>query len=551
MNNYIFAYYEEIKAGRIIAGRWIFLWYSLIVERIQSGTYIYDDKKAQKAIRFVENFCRHHEGALAPQLIKLELWQKALVSVLFGILDETGARQFRETVVIIARKNGKTLLAAAIANYNAFLDGEYGGRIYFAAPKLDQAALCFDAAYQMILKEPELEALHKKRRADIYIPETNTTMKQLAFNSKKSDGFNISFCVCDEIASWPGDQGIKFYDVLRSSFGSRRQPMMLSISTAGYMNDGIFDELVKRSTAVIMQTAKETRLAPFLYMIDDIEKWNDIDEMAKANPNIGVSITAEYLQEEIRIAEGSLTKKAEVITKYCNLKQNSSQAWLTAQVIETASGTEIKPEDFRHSYCVAGIDLSQTTDLTSTCIVVERAGELYVFAHFFMPAEKLEELTAADGVPYKVFAEQGFLSLSGTNFVDYEDCHAWIVKMARQYELLPLYIGYDRYSAQYLVTQLKNDGFKCDDVYQGYNLTPVIREFEGLIKDRKIHIGANNLLKSHLYNTALKQDLETQKVKIVKTAQRAHIDGVAALLDALTVRQKYFSEIGNQLKNAR
>ena len=551
MNNYIFAYYEEIKAGRIIAGRWIFLWYSLIVERIQSGTYIYDDKKAQKAIRFVENFCRHHEGALAPQLIKLELWQKALVSVLFGILDETGARQFRETVVIIARKNGKTLLAAAIANYNAFLDGEYGGRIYFAAPKLDQAALCFDAAYQMILKEPELEALHKKRRADIYIPETNTTMKQLAFNSKKSDGFNISFCVCDEIASWPGDQGIKFYDVLRSSFGSRRQPMMLSISTAGYMNDGIFDELVKRSTAVIMQTAKETRLAPFLYMIDDIEKWNDIEEMAKANPNIGVSITAEYLQEEIRIAEGSLTKKAEVITKYCNLKQNSSQALLTAQVIETASGTEIKPEDFRHSYCVAGIDLSQTTDLTSTCIVVERAGELYVFAHFFMPAEKLEELTAADGVPYKVFAEQGFLSLSGTNFVDYEDCHAWIVKMARQYEILPLYIGYDRYSAQYLVTQLKNDGFKCDDVYQGYNLTPVIREFEGLIKDRKIHIGANNLLKSHLYNTALKQDLETQKVKIVKTAQRAHIDGVAALLDALTVRQKYFSEIGNLLKNAR
>lgn len=551
MNNYIFAYYEEIKAGRIIAGRWIILWYSLIIERIQSGAYIYDDKKAQKAIRFVENFCRHHEGALAPQLIKLELWQKALVSVLFGILDETGARQFREAVVIVSRKNGKTLLAAAIANYNAFLDGEYGGRIYFAAPKLDQAALCFDAAYQMILKEPELEALHKKRRADIYIPETNTTMKQLAFNSKKSDGFNISFCVCDEIASWPGDQGIKFYDVLRSSFGSRRQPMMLSISTAGYMNDGIFDELVKRSTAVIMQTAKETRLAPFLYMIDDIEKWNDIDEMAKANPNIGVSITAEYLQEEIRIAEGSLTKKAEVITKYCNIKQNSSQAWLTAQVIETASGTEIKPEDFRHSYCVAGIDLSQTTDLTSACIVVERAGELYVFAHFFMPAEKLEELTAADGVPYKVFAEQGFLSLSGTNFVDYEDCHAWVVKMARQYELLPLYIGYDRYSAQYLVTQLKNDGFKCDDVYQGYNLTPVIREFEGLIKDRKIHIGANNLLKSHLYNTALKQDLETQKVKIVKTTQRAHIDGVAALLDAMTVRQKYFAEIGSQLKNAR
>ena len=138
MNNYIVAYYEEIKAGRIIAGRWIILWYSLIVERIQSGTYIYDDKKAQKAIRFVENFCRHHEGALAPQLIKLELWQKALISVLFGILDETGARQFREAVVIVSRKNGKTLLAAAIANYNAFLDGEYGGRISRSVAKMEK-----------------------------------------------------------------------------------------------------------------------------------------------------------------------------------------------------------------------------------------------------------------------------------------------------------------------------------------------------------------------------------------------------------------------------
>lgn len=551
MANAICEYYDKIKTGEIVAGRWILLWYEHVVQGIESGAFTFDESAANHVIDFCEKYCRHHEGALAPQLIKLELWQKAFLSVVFGIKDKDGDRQFREVVLVMGRKNGKTLLAAAIANYCAYKDGEYGGRIYMAAPKLQQANLCYDAFYQMVKKEPALDKRAKKRRTDVYIEASNTSVAPLAFNFRKSDGLNISLCIADEVASWHGEAGLKFYEVLRSSFGSRRQPLLLNITTAGYENDSTYDELIKRCTKVLLGDSGEERLAPFLYMIDDYAKWNQIEELHKANPNLGVSIKESYLAEEIKIAEGSLSKRAEFITKYANLKQSSSQAWLPTRVVDAASCDHLDPNDFRHSYCVCGIDLSQTTDLTSCCLVVEKNEKLYVFSQFFMPQERVDDATAADGVPYRIFAQQGILTLSGDNFVDYHDCYNWIMKMSREYELLPLVIGYDRYSAQYLVKDLEGAGFKTDDVYQGYNLTPVIREFEGMIKDGLICIGDNNLLKSHLLNVSLKADNETQKVKMIKSGNRTRIDGAAALMDAMCVRQKYYADIGELLKNKR
>lgn len=549
MNNFILQYYQAIKDGTEVVGRWVLLWYEYVVQGLQAGRFCFDAKKAGKAIRFIENFCRHHEGALAPQLIKLELWQKAFVSVVFGVLDENGRRQFREVILIVARKNGKTLFAAAVAVYCMIMDGEYGARIYFAAPKLEQASICYDAFYQMLTKEPELAEMIKKRRSDIYVAESNSSAKELAFNSKKSDGLNISLCVADEIASWPGVQGLRMYEVIASSFGARTQPLLLSISTAGYINEGIYDELIKRATRLLLGNSKEQRLAPFLYMIDDVDKWNDINELRKSNPNLGVSVSVDYMLEEIAKAEGSRSKKAEFLTKYCNIKQSSSQAWLAAQVVERASGPALQLEDFRNCYCVGGIDLSQTTDLTACVAVIERGGELYVFAQFFLPAEKLEEAAERDGLPYSIYVQRGLLTPSGENFVDYHDCYAWFCRLIEQYQIYPLQVGYDRYSAQYLVQDMQQYGFHMDDVYQGFNLTPVIRETEGLLKDGKIHIGDNDLLKVHLLDMAVKTDSESGRCKPVKLAPTAHIDGGAALLDAMTVRQKYYAEIGEQLKN--
>ena len=549
MDNYILAYYQAIKDGRAVVGKWVRMLYEQIIQGLQSGIYTYDHKAAQKAILFIETFCHHHEGTLAPGLIRLELWQKAFLSLLFGIMDKSGLRQFREALMVVGRKNGKTLLAAGIAEYCTFLDGEYGGRIYFAAPKLEQAALCFDAYYQMILQEPELDKMAQKRRTDIYVREFNTTAKPLAFNAKKSDGLNISLAIADECASWQGDAGLKFYEVIKSSFGARKQPILFSITTSGYVNDGIFDELMKRATRFLMGDSRETRLLPVLYMIDDIEKWNDINELRKSYPNLGVSVSVDYMLEEIAVAEGSLSKKAEFITKYCNIKQSSSLAWLPANIVEKAAGQQLNLEDFRNTYCVAGLDLSQTRDLTACTAVIERGGELYVFAQFFLPAERIDEATARDGVPYSIYVQRGLLTLSGDNYVDYHDCYNWFVRLVEEYQIYPLKTGYDRYSAQYLIQDMQAYGFQMDDVYQGENLYPVILETQGLLEDGKVHIGDNDLLKMHLLNAAIKMSAERGRGKLLKLAPNLHIDGAAAFLDAMTVRQKWFSEIGEQLHN--
>ena len=549
MDNYILAYYQAIKDGSVIVNKWVRLLYEQIIKGLDEGRFFYSSKDAHRAIRFIETFCHHHEGELAPGRLKLELWQKALVSLIFGIVDESGARQFREVFFVVARKNGKTLLMAAIAEYCTFLDGEYGGRIYFAAPKLEQASLCFEAYHQMILQEPELSQMAKKRRTDIYVADNNTTAKPLAFSAKKSDGLNVSLGVLDECASWGGDQGLKFYEVIKSSVGARRQPLIIAMSTAGYVNDGVYDELMKRSTRVLLGDSKEKRLLPVLYTIDDIGKWNDINELRKSNPNMGVSVSVDYLLEEIAIAEGSLPRRAEFITKVANLKQNSALAWLEAEAIEAATGEPLNLEDFRGHYCCAGFDLSRTTDLTAATIVIEKNGELYVFAKFFLPEERIEEATAADGVPYNIYIQRGLLQPSGGNLIDYHDVFDWYRELVEKYEIYPLKVGYDSYSAAYLVQTMEAYGFHMDNVFQGYNLHPVIVETEGYLKDHKIHIGDNDLLKIHLFNSALKVSAEKGRSKLVKIKPTAHIDGMAALLDAMTVRQKWYGDIGHQLKN--
>ena len=568
-NNWIFAYYQKIKDGSVTVGHYIELLMGYLVEGLAQKKFFYDQKKANDAIEWIETHGFHTEGKLAPQPLILELWQKAFLASLFGIVDENGLRQFREAVLIIGRKNGKSLLAAAIAKYVWWLEGGFGAKVYNIAPKLAQADIIYNNIWQMTLLDPEYQQLKeelserdyhnkklqddsmlpKHRMSDLYITGTNSSVMKIAFSAKKSDGFNPSLCVCDEIASWEGDSGLKQYEVMKSGMGAREEGILLSCTTAGYINDSIYDEIFKRSTRFLKGDSKEKKLLPFLYVIDDIEKWNDINELRKSNPNLGVSVSVDFMLEEIAIAEGSLSKKAEFITKYCCLKQNSSLAWLDTSTVDKCFGDPLNIEDFKSMYCVAGIDLSQTTDLTAGIIVVEKGGELYVFAKFWLPAEKIDEATSRDGLPYNIYIQRGLLAPSGENFIDYHDCYEWIVNMVEQYELLPLMVGYDRYSAQYLIQDLQNYGFRVDDVYQGSNLWPVIQEAEGLMKDGVVHCGDNDLLKVHLLNSAIRIETERNRGRLVKLNANDHIDGTAALLDALCVRQKWYSEMGDRLQN--
>ena len=567
-DNWIYTYYQGIKNGKYTVGRWIELIYEYIIKGLQEKRFFFDAKKANEAISWIEQHCFHTEGPLAPGNVTLEPWQKAFISSVYGLVDKNGQRQFREVLLVVGRKNGKTKLASALGNYE-FQGPEYGTRVFCIAPKLDQADLVYNDLWQMVILDPDYQALKeycseknaqrlkvhddselpRHRQTDLMIPASNSTVKKIAFSAKKSDGFNPSLCICDEIASWEGDAGLKQYEVMKSGMGARPEGILLSCTTSGYINDSIYDEMLKRATRFLLGDSKETKLLPFLYMVDDIGKWNDINELRKSNPNLGVSVSVDYMLEEIAVAEGSLSKKGEFITKYCNLKQNSSLAWLGSDIIEATTGEPLDPEMFRGCYCVGGFDLSRTTDLTAACVVIEKDGELYVLAKFFLPEERIVEAQAADGVPYGLYVQRGLLQPSGQNIIDYNDVFEWFRMLVEEYEIYPLKVGYDKYSANYLVQQMDSYGYHMDDVFQGYNLHPVIQEVEGLLKDKKIHIGDNDLLKIHFFNSALKISTDKGKSKLVKIKPSAHIDGMAAFLDAMTVRQKWYGEIGEQLKN--
>ena len=550
--NYILIYYQQIKDGSVTVGHWIETWYEYIVHGLEEKRFFFNQKKAASAIAFIQQYCRHHEGPLAPQLIQLEVWQKALVSVIFGIVDKDGLRQFREAFVVMGRKNGKTLLDAAISAYMMFSDGEYGARAFFVASRLDQARLAFEAFFQMISKEPKLAVKAKRRRTDVYVAESNSSAMPVAFSERKTDGLNPSYVSLDELASWRGDAGLKQYEVFKSALGARSQPLMFGISTAGYENDGIYDELIKRSTAVLNGTSKETRLAPFLYIIDDPEKWNDIDELKKANPNLGVSTSVDYMLEEIRIAEGSISKAIEFKVKYCCVKQASSMAWLTAQDVKKCFGGDMTLEKLRHSYALGGIDLSLAVDLTAAVICVEKDGITWFDTQFFMPENKVAEATARDGLPYEIYRQRGLLTVCGENTVDYHAVEDWFNMLEREYEILPLYVGYDRYSAAYLVQSMESQGYRMESVSQGSNLTGVLIDLEGMIKDGRLRcIRDNDLMKVHMLDAALKFEEGSNRRRLIKMSQKAHIDGMAALSDAICMRHNYYEEMQAQLSNKR
>ena len=570
-DNYIYAYYQQMNDGHIVVGKLVRQIYTYLIKGLEDKLFYFDQKKASSVIDWIETHCRHTEGKLATQPFMLELWQKAFLSAIFGIVDKDGYRQFREIFLVVSRKNGKSLLASAIGRYIWETEG-FGTKVFNVAPKLEQADLVYDNIWVMTTLDPEWQekkklseerdahkrkineedpTMQRHRQSDLYIPAYNATCKKIAFSAKKSDGFNPSLCICDEIAAWDSAAGLKQYDAMKSGMGAREEPMLFSISTANYINDGIYDELMLRSTRFLNGESKEKRLLPMLYIIDDPEKWNDINELRKSNPNLNVSVSVDYFLEEIAVAEGSLSKKAEFLTKYCNIKQNSSVAWLDSSTIQKCYGEPLKIEDFEGCYGVMGIDLSRTTDLTSAVLCIERDGVLNVFSRFYLPTNKIEEAQQREGIPYNIYEQRGFLYPSGDNFVDYMDVFSWARELIEKHRIYILQVGYDRYSSQYLINDMKAYGFHCDDVFQGYNLSGVIEETEGMLKDGRINIGDNDLMKIHFYNSALKISTENGRKQLIKVDQRSHIDGMAAFLCAMTVRQKYWNEIGRQLVNER
>ena len=552
--NAILAYYQGISDGSIVVGKWIRRLYEMILDGIEDHTWFYDQRKASNVIRFIERFCHHNKGKMAPQRIKLELFQRAALSCMFGIVDGDGLRQFNECDWVIGRKQGKTLVAAGILDYFAYAGGEFGSELFVLAPKLAQANLCYSAVKFNIDHEPDLKKRTKSTKENgLFIAETNTTIQKLPFAEKTSDGFNPMAWVGDESAAWPsGEKSLKQWDVMVSGTGARQEPFGLAISSAGYERDGLYDEMFRRGTAVLNGTSRDKKLLPIFYKIDNPDKWDDINELRKSLPGLGVTVPVKFILDEIDKAHESLSKKREFMTKYCCEPQNSSAAWLTAEDVNRCfSDTGKTLEDFRHTYAIFGLDLSMTTDLTCVTGLIQKGDDVWFFSRFYMPKNKLEEATARDGIPYQKYVEQGYLILSGENVVDYHDVETLYNDLVRKYEILPQKTGYDRYSAAFLINDLQAMGFHCESVSQGSNLTGVIIDTEGMIKDGRLKSAEdNNLMKIHMMDSALKYD-ETNRRRLIKVSSTAHIDGMAALLDAMTMRRNYFAEMEHLLRNER
>ena len=553
--NAIEAYRQEIETGGVTVGKWIRQLYEVISQGIAEGRWFYDERLADNALRFIERFCHHYKGALAPRRIRLSLWQRAAISLIFGIVDGTGKRQFTEVFWVVGRKQGKTLLAAAIATYMAYAAGEFGSEIYMLAPKIDQSDLVYSAVEFNVHAEPELDSITRSTKyRGLMIQETNTTIKKLAFSSKKSDGYNPMFFVADEVAAWPGVNGLRQWEVMASGTGARSEPLGLAISSGGYENEGLFDELMKRSTAFLMGNSREQHILPIIYMIDDGEKWNDLQELRKSLPGLGESVSEEFIRKELQTAEESLSKASEVKVKYANLKQNLSTAWLRAEDINKAFGHHKSLEELRGHYCVGGVDLSQSVDLTSACIACEVDGVIWVHSHFWLPNKRLEEATRRDNIPYEIYIRKGFLSLSGEEFINNDDVLLWFMDLVKTYKIYPLMIGYDRWSAQDLVHKLTQKSFKTDSVTQGFNLSGTADILEGMLREGRIRdMDDNDLLKIHMADSAQQMESNTENAhprkKLVKISKNAHVDGMAALMDAMAMRQFKWAELGTRLTN--
>ena len=553
--NAITAYWEEIQSGGVVVGKWIRQLYEVIIKGLAEGRWRYDERLALNALGFIERYCHHYKGVLAPKRLKLSLWQRAAISLIFGIVDENGKRHFREVFWVVGRKQGKTLLAAAIATYMSYAAGEFGSEIYFLAPKLDQSDLCYSALEFNVHAEPELDAITRSTKyRGLMIAETNTMVKKLAFTSKKSDGYNPMFYCADEVAAWPGVNGLRQWEVMASGTGAREEPLGMAISSGGYENEGLFDELMKRSTAFLMGNSREQHILPIIYMVDDGQKWNDLEELKKSLPGLGESVSEEFIRKEIETAEESISKAIEIKVKYANLKQNLSTAWLRGEDINKAFGYRMSLESLKNHYCVAGLDLSQSVDLTSACIICEVDGILWVHSHFWLPNKRLEEATKRDNIPYEIYIKKGFLSLSGEEFINNDDVLLWFMDIVKTYKIFPLIIGYDRWSAQELVQKLNKKSFHTDSVTQGFNLSNVSDIFEGMLREGRIRdMDDNDLLKIHMADAAQQMESNTENAhprkKLVKISKNAHVDGVAALLDAMAMRQFKWAEMGERLMN--
>jgi phage terminase large subunit-like protein len=533
--NYIREYWQKIESGEIAACRRLKQQYARIIHELDNPRHpwVFDLEVATRPIWFIENFCKHSKGRWIGKPVKLELFQKAKLQAVYGFIhSETELRRCREVFTLVGRKNGKSTEKAATGNFMLIADGEGGAEVYSVATKRDQAKLVFAEAANMVGQSPSLRKHIKRRKTDLYFSPTFSTFAPLASDSHSLDGLNAHNVIMDEVHAWK-DRNL--YDVMKQSMTAREQSLLDIITTAGYVRSGIFDSLYEYACNVLDGTVEDERFMAFVYELDDKSEWSDFRMWEKANPGLGTIKSYDELAANVERAKADPDFLPTVLTKDFNVRETVAGTWLTFDTVNNEATFSI--EDIRGSYAIGGVDLSSTTDLTcATLFILKPDGRRFVLQQYFLPSERIEFKVREDKIPYDKWSERGLVKLSDGNKVNYSDVTEWFMAMIRDYEIRPLWVGYDPWNSTYWTEEMKNLGFNMVVVRQGARtMSQPMKELAAELDAKTINYNNNPVLKWCLTNTSVKRD-ENDNIRPIKGANsRQRIDGAVSLIIAYTV----------------
>ena len=537
--NYVREYWRKIESGEIVTSRRVKAVYGRLMAEMESpavdSPYYFDEETGERPIIFIERFCKQSQGTLGAPL-RLELFQKAFIQTLFGwLLKETGYRRFRETLFLVGRKNGKSTLLAAIALYMLVADYEGAAEIYSVATKKDQARKTLTEAVNMVKQSPELRAIIKKRRNDIYFPATASTFEALASDSNTLDGLNSHAVIIDELHAI---RDRNLYEVMKQSTSSRRQPLVIMITTSGTVRESVFDNLYGLACDIAGGKVTEDTFLPVLYELDERAEWTDPQAWIKANPGLGTIKQYATLAAFVERAKKNPEDLPGVLCKDFNVPETSASVWLSFEDIK--NDATFTMQDVYNTYAIGGCDLSATTDLTCATLLIRRSREdetVYVLQHYFIPQKRIDQLDEHNSqeAPYKIWAERELLTICDGARVDYSAVTAWFCQMRDEFKIDAFAVGYDRALAGYWVDEMKANGFDMRAVAQGpFTWSQPMREMGAAFADKKVNYNRNPVLVWCLSNTAVKKS-GVNNIQPVKVSDRRRIDGAVSLLNAWVI----------------
>ncbi len=521
-------YAEQVRSGEILVCEYVRLaverYYADLDRALDKGWY-FDKKAAMRAIRFIEKL-KHTKGEWAGQRFRLEPWQQFVLWNIFGWKNADGTRRFRYAYIEIARKNGKTALSAGIGLYMLFADGESRPEVYSAATVKDQAKICFSDAVE-IVKATDLKNYLTPYRNSIVYELKGGTMKPLSSDYGTHDGLNPSCGIIDEFHAHK-DSGM--FDVIKSAFGARRQSLMFIITTAGFDKSGVCYAYRENVIKVLRGVNEDDSLFGIIYTLDDKSEWDDPKMWIKANPNLGVSLSADYLADQVKDAKNRPEAVRNVMTKNVDLWVDAERTWILDDVWQKCIGTT-DPADLKGCACRGGLDLSNVSDITAYVLLFHENDRFQLLPHFWIPEEKMLEKVRKENINYDKWAAEGYITITPGNVIDYDFVKADILRIVADYDLRTS--AYDRWNSSQTIIDLQNEGMECNPFGQGYgSMSAPTKEFEKLVLTGKIEHFGNPVLRWMLASTLVKTD-PAGNIKPDKEKSTQKIDGIVASIMAL------------------